>query len=157
MTRRAADGDTGRRTDRGAATLWTVGLLLLLVTAAGLGVAVTVTTAARHRAQTAADLAALAGAGRFGVAPGGSAPGAVCVRAGEVAAANGAALVRCTATPTGPRSGEVAVVVRVSFRLGPGPGAGGHEALARARAARLPAAATVARGLPDGGASPRPP
>jgi secretion/DNA translocation related TadE-like protein len=68
--------------------LLAVGLVLL---AAGLaGAAVGAAHVARHRAQSAADLAALAGAAR---AIEGSS--AACARATELATANGARLTRC--------------------------------------------------------------
>jgi secretion/DNA translocation related TadE-like protein len=73
-------------TDRGGATVLVVamaGLLMFVMT--GLAAAGGLVTAQR-RAQAAADLAALAGA---------STPDDACARAGEVAAANAAALEAC--------------------------------------------------------------
>jgi secretion/DNA translocation related TadE-like protein len=76
--------------DRGSATIWLAGLAALigLVTCAALvhGSAVI----ARHRAATAADLAALAAAVRV---PDGAA--AACATAREIAARNGGSLTRC--------------------------------------------------------------
>ncbi|MFL6127666.1 MAG: Rv3654c family TadE-like protein [Mycobacteriales bacterium] len=76
--------------DRGSATVWLAGLAALigLVTLVALvhGSAVI----ARHRAATAADLAALAAAVRT---PDGTA--AACATAREIAARNGASLTRC--------------------------------------------------------------
>jgi secretion/DNA translocation related TadE-like protein len=76
--------------DRGSATIWLAGLagLIGLVTLAALvqGSAVI----ARHRAATAADLAALAAAARV---PEGA--GAACAAATEIAARNGGSLTRC--------------------------------------------------------------
>lgn len=76
--------------DRGSATVWLMGLstLIGLATAAALlqGSAVI----ARHRAATAADLAALAAAVRV---PDGD--GVACAAAKEIAARNGGSLTRC--------------------------------------------------------------
>ena len=85
---------------------------------------------ARHRAEAAADLAALAAAGRIGTG------GDPCAAARQVAAADRATLRTCTLTldPDG-RSGTVRVVVAMRVDL---PIAGAGTATARARAARLP-------------------
>ncbi|MXG89229.1 Rv3654c family TadE-like protein [Nocardioides flavescens] len=84
------------RAERGSATLAASGVLgLLLVLGAALGVVGAMVHA--HRvAQSAADLAALAGAHAGGVA--GADP---CGAATDVAAANGARLVSCVAAPSG--------------------------------------------------------
>jgi len=88
---------------------------------------------ARHRAETAADLAALAAAGRIGLDPDAATSG--CALAARVAAANGAALVSCAADlALDGRSGAVDVAVRVPVRL---PILGGGTASASARAGRL--------------------
>lgn len=103
--------------DRGAGTVLALGVLgaavaLLLLCAPLVAVAV-----GHQRAATAADAAALAGAD---VALG-AAVGVPCERAGEIAAADGALLVRCVQ-----RASVVAVRVSVSA-------AGLHiEAVARA-------------------------
>jgi secretion/DNA translocation related TadE-like protein len=87
---------------------------------------------ARHRAESAADFAALAAAGQIGVSVG------ACAAAGRVAAANGAALVGCRVDlASDGRSGVVDVEVRLAVRL---PIAGRQQIVATARAARLPAA-----------------
>jgi secretion/DNA translocation related TadE-like protein len=101
--------------------------LVLLV-----GIAVSLRTSAvlaRHRAESAADLAALAAAGRIGFA------GDVCAAAAPIARANGGVLVRCrpTIAPDG-RSGVVDVVVGVAVDL---PGTGERTTTASARAGRL--------------------
>lgn len=76
------------RTERGGATVMALacaGVLLLIGAALGVVAAIVVT----HRtAQSAADLAALAGAGAV-------ASGDPCARAADVAAANGAVLSTC--------------------------------------------------------------
>lgn len=84
-----------RDRDRGSVSIWVlaIGLVVLLcgVAIAGVGAA----TAARQRAQVAADLGALAGGTDVVVDPAGA-----CTRAGAVVAANGARLLGClTAAP----------------------------------------------------------
>ncbi|MGW1149334.1 Rv3654c family TadE-like protein, partial [Streptomyces sp. NPDC002454] len=85
--------------DRGAATVWAVtgiAVLMVVFTAVlALGQAATV----RHRAAAAADLAALAAADRWA-----DGPAAACARARTVAGANGARVLRCAL------AGEVAEV-----------------------------------------------
>ncbi|HET7069346.1 MAG TPA: Rv3654c family TadE-like protein [Nocardioides sp.] len=89
--------------ERGAATLLVLAMAGVLVTL-GAALAVVVAMVAAHRAaQSAADLAALAGAnavleGRQG-----------CAAAGETAAANGATLTGCLVS-----GADVAVEVRVA-------------------------------------------
>jgi len=84
---------------------------------------------ARHRAESAADLAALAAAGRIGLADD------VCAPAGPIARANGGLLIRCRPTLAADgRSGSVDVEVTVAVRL---PGVGEQQAIASARAGRL--------------------
>ncbi|NAZ82554.1 histidine kinase, partial [Kineococcus sp. R8] len=96
----------------------------LLLAVLGLGAAVT----ARHRAESAADLAALAGADVVL----GRAPGQPCVRAGAVLAAAGAAVVSCAVAADG--SVAVTATVAVAGRF-----AGLGAARASARAGRQPA------------------
>ena len=76
--------------DRGSATVWLAGLAALigLVTLVALVHGSAVIT--RHKAATAADLAALAAAARV---PDGAA--AACATAKEIAARNGGSLARC--------------------------------------------------------------
>lgn len=114
--------------DPGAATVWVAVLLVLVVAAALLGVGATTAVTARHAAQLAADLAALAGAGRIGVADDDA-----CAAARRVAAANGAEVVACDVLSTGARTGEVRVEVARSARWG----GLALDATARARAARV--------------------
>ena len=77
--------------DRGSATVWA--LVTIAVLAAGLAVVVCVGTGVltRHRADAAADVAALTAATH--VLDG---PAAACARARAAAAANGARLLRCS-------------------------------------------------------------
>jgi secretion/DNA translocation related TadE-like protein len=76
--------------DRGAATVWLLATGLLLVAMGVAGAAVGTATVARHRAETAADLGALAGATR-------AVEGAqsACDRAAEIVTANGGRLTSC--------------------------------------------------------------
>jgi len=53
--------------ERGSATIWVLACCALVMLVGFLGVARTQAVLARHRAGAAADLAALAGAGRIGV------------------------------------------------------------------------------------------
>jgi hypothetical protein len=87
---------------------------------------------ARHRAEAAADLAALAGAGRIGVAAD------ECEVAARVASENRASLRRCDLelAPDG-RAGTVRVTVYLAAAL---PVVGTRGVDASARAARLPVA-----------------
>ena len=115
--------------DRGSATIWVLALSGVLAVLAAAVVLVGVAAVARHRAATAADLAALAAAGRAVLGqPGG------CELAAEVARANAARLVSCAVD--GSAVAEVRVDVPVQLgRLGL------HAASARARAGPVPAGA----------------
>src|SRR5262245_20746639 len=62
--RRGRTGFRMTRSDRGAASVWVLAAGLVLVLAGGFGAAIGSATVARHRAQAAADLGALAGAAR---------------------------------------------------------------------------------------------
>ena len=122
--------------DRGSATIWvlacsTLVLLLALIVAIRAAAALT-----RHKAESAADLAALAGASRIGYV--GDAAG-ICGAAEAIVAANGGQLVACSASlqPDG-MAGTVSVRAAVSARL---PVVGDVQVTASARAARLPASA----------------
>ncbi len=87
----------------------------------------------RHRAETAADLAALAGATAIGRT---ADDAAVCGAARAVALANHAVLVACAASVAGDgRSGEVTVRVQA---LGQLPAWGQVQVTATARAGRSP-------------------
>jgi secretion/DNA translocation related TadE-like protein len=112
--------------ERGSATVWVLILSAVLVTIATAAVLLGMGVVARHRAATAADLAALAGASRAVV--GDPDP---CAMAAEIAAANGAGLTGCELEP----GSIVAVEVRVALPLGR---LGTHDARARARAGPVP-------------------
>jgi secretion/DNA translocation related TadE-like protein len=117
----------GGRAERGAATAYAavvVSVVLLLGCVLAVVAAVVVDL---RRAQSAADLAALAGAVAAGS---GEDP---CAAAGTVAAANGAVLISCA-----PSGREVSLEVRVT-----GPRWLGLAADPTARARAGPAAATV--------------
>ena len=107
---------------RGSATVWVVALSAVLALVGAAAVLVGAAVVARHRATTAADLSALAAAGRTVLGDAGA-----CAAAQGVAAANNAELTRCTVG-----AGAVAeVAVSVSVRLGR---LGVHTATATARA-----------------------
>ncbi|MFC5139566.1 Rv3654c family TadE-like protein [Actinomycetospora rhizophila] len=82
----------GRRAvgDAGSATVLAAAAVGVLVCLLGLGLQLGAATLARHRAEAAADLAALAGA-REAV----RGADVACARAGEIAAGNDARLVAC--------------------------------------------------------------
>jgi secretion/DNA translocation related TadE-like protein len=116
--------------ERGSASVFVLaGAALVLV----IGLVVAVRTSAilaRHRAESAADLAALAAAGQIGVGP------APCAVAATIAVANAATLVSCTPLlDADGRSGTVVVQVRVAAHL---PMVGDRSVQAQARAGRLP-------------------
>ena len=113
------------RHERGSASIWLLSCCALMLTVALLALLRAQAVYARHRAEMAADLAALAAAGRIGTA------GDVCAAARAVAEANGAVLVSCGSEPGADgRSGAVVVRVRVHARL-PVVGARTVEASAR--------------------------
>lgn len=80
----------GWERDRGSATVWVLSAGLVFVVVAIAIAAIMAATVARHRAQSAADLAALGAALRAW-----DGPAAACDRAAELAAGNGATLVSC--------------------------------------------------------------
>jgi secretion/DNA translocation related TadE-like protein len=119
--------------DEGAGTVLALGLVALLASLVLACVALGAVVVARHRAASAADLAALAGADRTL----GRAAGAPCSAARTVARVNGGVLSKCSVTA----DGTVSVVVQVRLpppwdRLG--------TAQARARAGRAPPNAQTA-------------
>jgi secretion/DNA translocation related TadE-like protein len=127
-------GTNPRRRDRGAAVIWVLACGAVLMVFA---VAVAVRTSAvfaRHRAEAAADLAALAAAGQIGV---GDAP---CAAAAAIAQRNAAVVGSCAVAldPDG-RSGTVIVRVVTHVRL---PLVGTQLVTASARAGRLPGVPT---------------
>ncbi|WP_073947067.1 Rv3654c family TadE-like protein [Streptomyces kebangsaanensis] len=94
-----------RFSDRGSASVWSVGAIALLCVVFGAGLALGQAVVGRHRAAGAADLAALAAAGHWAE---GSA--AACARADRVARAQGTRLVRCVVV------GDTSDVTAVSER-----------------------------------------
>jgi secretion/DNA translocation related TadE-like protein len=95
--------------DRGSATVLTAAAVGVLVLLLGLGLQLGAVTLARHRAETAADLAALAGAHE---AVRGT--DVACDRAGTIATGNGARWVDCRVD-----GWAVTVVAGVSCRCMP--------------------------------------
>jgi len=117
-----------RRGDRGSATLWVVAAIVLVVAVCTAAVLRTRAVIARHRAESAADLSALAAATAIGLAPD------PCVPATRVARANRAAVLACVPelAPDG-RSGSVRVRVACTMPI---PVVGTRRVEATARAAR---------------------
>jgi secretion/DNA translocation related TadE-like protein len=114
------------RDERGSATVWVLALAGLLAALGAAVVLVGAAVVARHRATAAADLAALAGAGRAVL---GGADACDAVR--RIAEANDGVVDRCTV-----RAGAVVEVnLHVAVRLGP---FGASRAVARARAGPVP-------------------
>ncbi|WP_155056956.1 Rv3654c family TadE-like protein [Streptomyces blattellae] len=112
-----------RCSDRGSATVWTVGAIAVLCVVFGVVLALGQGVVARHRAAGVADLAALAAADHW--AEGGT---AACARADRVARAQGTRLVRCDVV------GEISDVTAASGR-------GPFAAEVRARAGPAPSPA----------------
>ncbi|WP_448625657.1 Rv3654c family TadE-like protein [Geodermatophilus sp. URMC 64] len=108
--------------ERGSATVWVLALAGVLAAVGLAAVLVGAAVTARHRAGTAADLAALAAAL---VAAGGEP--VACAAAARAAAANGAELTSCTVGG----GAVVELTVAVPVRLGP---LGQFRATGRARA-----------------------
>jgi len=81
---------TLRRTESGSATIYVLVAVAVLALAACLGVADGIAAVARHRAEVAADAAALAAAGDVA-----SGPAAACAAAARLARADGATLTDC--------------------------------------------------------------
>ncbi|MFJ2262512.1 Rv3654c family TadE-like protein [Streptomyces sp. NPDC087844] len=133
----ARRGGLGRRTrpwaagsvssDRGSATVWTVGALAVLCVVFGAVLAMGQAVVVRHRAGGAADLAALAAADHwmYGGAE-------ACVRADRVARAQGTRIVRCAVrgeisdvtveAGRGPLTAEVRSRAGPPGPVAPGPG-----------------------------------
>lgn len=117
--------------DRGSATIWVLGGVLLVLGVFTVCFVRDLAVLARHRVESAADLAALAAAGRIGTS------GPSCPGAAEVAARNGARLTSCTVRlDADGRSGTVVVRVTAPVHL---PVVGEREVTASAVAGRLPA------------------
>jgi secretion/DNA translocation related TadE-like protein len=110
--------------------VWVLACCSLLILVGAAGVLRTEAVLGRHRAESAADLAALAAAGQIGVSAG------ICPAAQTVAAANSATVVGCVPDLAADgRSGAVRVRVAVTVRL---PVVGTRTVLASARAGRDP-------------------
>lgn len=105
--------------DGGSATIWTLAVGLVFVVAAMALALIASATVARHRAQAAADLAALAAALRAL-----DGPIDACARAAQISASNGASLVAC-------RLDGFDAIVTVEVAVG-GAGWGAAQASARA-------------------------
>ncbi|MFF7587246.1 Rv3654c family TadE-like protein [Kitasatospora purpeofusca] len=120
-----------RRSDTGSATVWLLAGVLIGCVAFTASLSLGVVVGARHRAESAADLAALAAADRLLVDADGG-----CARARAVAAAQAAAVVSCAADLPADAVEVVAEVpvtgLPVRFAVGP--------ARARSRAGPLRAA-----------------
>jgi secretion/DNA translocation related TadE-like protein len=99
-----AHGGTGR-SDRGSATIWSVGAIAVLCVVFGAVLALGQAVVVRHRAAGGADLAALAAADHWA-----DGPQVACARAGDVALAQGVRLVRCALV------GEISDVTAASGR-----------------------------------------
>lgn len=121
---------SGRQpTDGGSASIWVLACAVLLLLLAGVETVRGVAVLARHRAESVADVAALAAAGRIGVSD------QVCAAAALVAARNGGQLVACVPhLAVDGRSGTVVARVAVRVVL---PIVGRREVRASARAGRL--------------------
>jgi len=108
----------GLADDRGSASLWLLGVALAVLLLAGTVAMAGGLLVARHRAQSAADLGALAGALRAV-----EGPGVACPASDRIVQANGARMVACRVEGL-----DVVITVRVA---GPA-GWGTAEASARA-------------------------
>lgn len=117
-----------RSGELGSATVWVLGCCALLLLIGYASVLRSAAVLARHRVEAAADLAALAAAGRIGIGDD------ICAAARRLAARNGAQLAGCTpALGADGRSGTVTVQVQLPVRLA---GLGAREVRASARAGR---------------------
>ncbi|MET9411323.1 Rv3654c family TadE-like protein [Streptomyces sp. NPDC002935] len=109
--------------DRGSATVWTVGAIAVLCAVFGVVLAMGQAVLVRHRAAGAADLSALAAADHW--SDGGT---AACARADRVARAQGARLVRCAVvgeiSDVTAASGQGPFTAEVRSRAGPAGPAG---------------------------------
>jgi secretion/DNA translocation related TadE-like protein len=120
--------------EKGSASIWVLTAAALLMVIAYAVVLRGVAVLARHRAEAAADLAALAGADQVGRDGGVS---AICGAAARIASDNRATVVACRSQLAADgRSGAVVVQIAMPVRL---PVLGARRVTATARAARLPA------------------
>jgi secretion/DNA translocation related TadE-like protein len=136
------------RSDRGSATVWSVGAIAVLCVVFGAVLALGQAVVVRHRAAGGADLAALAAADHWA-----DGPVVACARAEDVAREQGVRLVRCAMV------GEISDVTAASGR-------GPFTAEIRARAGPagpvpsedpLPPAPDGSAGTPPGAGGPVPP
>ncbi|MGW1722291.1 Rv3654c family TadE-like protein [Streptomyces sp. NPDC002306] len=113
-----ARGGFGPRADRGSATVWSIGAIAVLCVVFGVVLALGQAVVARHRAAGGADLAALAAADHWA-----EGHAAACARAGRVARAQGARLVRCElvgdTSDVSAASGRGPFAAEVRARAGP--------------------------------------
>ncbi|WP_407110781.1 Rv3654c family TadE-like protein [Streptomyces sp. DSM 116494] len=153
--RRRGDRRPAPGSDRGSATVWSVGAIAVLCVVFGTVLALGHAVVVRHRTAGGADLAALAAADHW--MEGGT---AACERADRVARAQNARLVRCAVTgevsDVSVTSGRGPFAVEVRARAGPAGGAapptGGAapDAVARRPGPVLGAGAVGAAGLGPG-------
>ena len=121
------------RGDRGSASIWIIVGAVVVLVAAYVAMFRTTAVLARHKAESAADLAALAAAGGIGVDADSA---AMCARAAAIAAANGASITSCLPRlGADGRSGTVDVTVTVAFQM---IAIGAERATGTARAGREP-------------------
>jgi len=114
--------------ERGSASIWVVACCALLLAVAFASTLRVAAVLARHRAESAADLAALAAAGQIGVSDG------ICPAAARIAVANGVSVQQCLSSLAADgRSGTVTVRISMQVRL---PVVGVREVIASARAGR---------------------
>ncbi|WP_371781425.1 Rv3654c family TadE-like protein [Streptosporangium subroseum] len=117
-----AETGNGADTERGSATIWMVGLMALTFAVAAAVTFAGMARVARHRAQSAADLSALAAA-RLAFAD----PNRGCAEASSLAVGNGAKVTRCSIDGDG--IADIQVALRLLL-----PVAGGVTVMAGARA-----------------------
>ncbi|WP_369987724.1 Rv3654c family TadE-like protein [Streptosporangium sp. 'caverna'] len=120
--RKQAGHRNGADTERGSATIWMVGLMALIFAMASAVAFTGMARVARHRAQSAADLSALAAA-RLAFAD----PNRGCAEASSLAVGNGAKVTRCSIDGDG--IADIQVALRLLL-----PVAGGVTVMADARA-----------------------
>ncbi|MFF0889858.1 Rv3654c family TadE-like protein [Streptomyces sp. NPDC003456] len=158
LLRRACPGPRGGASreglasDRGSATVWSVGAIAVLCVVFGVVLALGQAVVIRHRAAGGADLAALAAADHW-------AEGATeaCALAGRVARAQGVRLVRCEVagevSDVTAASGRGPFTARVRARAGPPRATDG--AVPRSPTATHTAVPEEGAGWKEGGAVPR--
>lgn len=133
--------------DAGAATVWVLALAMVLWVAAAGAAATAAAISDRHRAATAADLAALAGARALATQGASSSADIACAMVRSIAAANHAAVTSCA---TSGAVVDVVVAVRTTGLARLAALASSVSAHARAGAA---SSAQVSVGAPDSNVS----